>query len=112
MIGTIEQLKVLMDDESFVREIAQMEDNEEVRKAFEDHGIGFTSEEINEIVEKLYGDDAELSENSLEDVSGGFVITTTTLAVVGCFSAGVSLFAGVMSEVNNSRKEAGKKPIW
>ena len=112
MTGTLEQLKVLLDDKDFVSEIASMEDNVQVQKAFEEKGIGFSTEEINQIVEKLYGDNSELNEDALEEVSGGIVITTTTLAVVGCVTAGVSLFAGVMSEVNKNRKSAGKKPIW
>ena len=112
MTGTIEHLKELMDNEIFVQKIAKMESNEEVQKAFSEQGIDFTMEEINQVVEQLYGDDSELNEDKLEEVSGGIVITTTTLTVVGCVAAGVSLFAGVMSEVNNNRKEKGKKPIW
>jgi len=101
-----------MNDESFVNEVAKMEDNVEIQKAFEARGIGFTMDEINGIVDKLYGDPAELSDEALEDVSGGFVITTGMLAVIGCATAGVSLFGGIMAEVNKSRKEKGKKTIW
>jgi hypothetical protein len=112
MTGTIEELKVLMDDEEFVNEIAKMDNNVEVQKAFEARGIGFTMDEIDCIVEKLYGEKSELSDESLEQVSGGFVITLTTLEVIGCVSAGVGLFAGVMEQVNKNRKAKGKKAIW
>ncbi len=112
MTGTIEQLQELMNDESFAKEIAKLETNEEVQKAFEAHGIGFTMDEIKDITEKLYGDETELSEESLENVSGGFVITSTMLAIIGVATAGVSLTAGVLAEVNKNRKAQGKKTIW
>ncbi len=112
MTGTIEQLKDLMNDEVFVQKISKMENNEEVQKAFSERGIDFTMEEINQIVEMVYENNTELGEDKLEEVSGGFAITTTTLAVVGCITAGISLLGGVMSEVNKGRKEKGKKPIW
>lgn len=112
MAANMDQFKALLDDEVFVRKLAQLETNEEVQKAFAEKGVDFTMEEIDQIVEKLYGDSAELDEDKLEDVSGGFVITTTTLTAIGCIAAGVSLLGGVMAEVNNSRKAKGKKPIW
>lgn len=112
MTGTMDQLKAVLEDESFVREISKMENNEEVQQAFKARGIEFSLEEIDQIAEKLYGDATELEDENLENVSGGFVITATMVGAVACVAAGVGLFAGIMTEVNNNRKAAGKKPIW
>ena len=62
-------------------------------------------------IQKLYDKmldrkNGELSEDDLKDVSGG------VLAEIAIVASGVALFAGIMTEVNNSRKAAGKKPIW
>lgn len=112
MTGTMEQFEALVNDELFVEKLTKLETNEEVQKAFAERGIGFTMEEIDQIVEKLYGDKSELNEDSLENVSGGVVITATTVAAVSCIAAGVALLGNAMAVYNDNRKAKGKKPIW
>lgn len=106
MDSRVETVKALMEEPAFVESIAKMEDNTEVQKAFADRGVDFTLAEIDAIAEMVYSGAGVLSEEELENVSGG------VLAEIAIVASGVALFANVMTEVNNNRKANGKKPIW
>ena len=107
MAVNTEKLKAVLEDKAFVDAISKMESNVEVQKAFAERGIDFTVEEVDLIAEQLYGDDKELNDTQLENVSGGIALETITVIV-----SGIALAANVMSEVNKNRRAAGKKPIW
>ena len=102
-----EKLKSVLEDKAFVEALSKMESNVEVQKAFAERGINFTVEEIDFIAEHLYGGEEGLDDAQLENVSGGIALETITVIV-----GGIALFGNVMTEVNNSRRARGKKPIW
>lgn len=106
MESRVEILKKVMGDSEFVETIVAMEDPADVQKAFADKGVDFTIDEINMIARQAFGGDDELDENELEDVAGGILAEITIVCGV------IALGANVMTEVNKSRKEQGKKTIW
>lgn len=107
MTNNIELVKTVMADHDFVEKIAAMEDPAEVQTAFAAKGIDFTIEQINQIAEMVMNRNGdELSEAEMEAVSGGILAEITIVA------SGIGLFAGVMTEINNSRKAKGKSTIW
>ena len=72
------KIAALLEDEKFVSKIAGCGSIEEVRDAFGAAGCDITAEQAKGFVEsldKLCGEQAdELSEENLEDVSGGFLM--------------------------------------
>ncbi|MBQ9480084.1 MAG: hypothetical protein IJU71_11100, partial [Selenomonadaceae bacterium] len=76
-----EKITALMQDEAFVKELVGQEDVEDVRKLFASKGVELTVEQIDEIrkgVAARVGDgDEELSDDQLENVSGGFADAIT-----------------------------------
>ena len=104
-----EKLTALMENKVFVAKIAAMEEPEDVQKAFAEEGVDFTLEEINFIAEQIMaGNSEELNEMQLDAVSGGVDPVSATIVVFGLIKIG----ADIMTEVNKSRKEKGKKTIW
>ena len=102
-----EKVQALMNDSKFVKMISSLENAEDVQKAFAKEGVEFSLEDISQIAElAAQTSDDELTEGQMNSVSGGI------LAEIAIVASGVSLLAGVMSEVNKSRKAAGKKTIW
>lgn len=88
------KLKSLMADEAFVNKLLEMETPEEVCAAFEKEGLTVTEEEINQVKEKLANADENgelLGEDDLEEVAGGFILTTTLLygAAYGLMGIGI-----------------------
>lgn len=70
----------LMENKEFVHEMMSQETPEDVQKIFADNGVDMTIDEVNEIGRALANAENgalsnELSEEALEDVSGGVVIT-------------------------------------
>ncbi len=107
MSKNIETLNALMADKAFVEKIANLEEPEDVQAAFAEKGVDFSIEEINTIAEMVMNNGSEeLGEGDMEAVTGGI------LAEIAIVASGISLFAGIMTEVNNSRKAKGKKGIW
>lgn len=77
-----EKIKALLSDEKFVAGILELETPEDVCKAFADEGVTVTTEEIIQVKEQLASigeNNDELSEDQLEDVSGGYFVTTLIL---------------------------------
>lgn len=106
MQSATEKIIELAKDQTFVDKLLTMEDNSEVQKAFSENGVELTVEEIDKMAEMAFGEQRELDESELENVSGGF------LAEAAIVCSGIALFANAMAEYNNSRKAKGKKPIW
>jgi len=81
-------------DEAFVKGLFAMETPEEVQKAMSGKGIELTVEQIvkiKELIIKRLDTGRELSEEELEDVTGGGIL------VLGLALAAVSLTAGLLA---------------
>lgn len=106
MNASIEYIKSIMEDREFVEMIVAMEDPAEVQKAFASKGIDFSIEEINQIAQIAFNSNLELSEDEMDNVTGG------VLAEIAIVASGIALFANCMAEYNKSRKANGKSTIW
>ena len=96
----MEKLQSVMQDKQYVEELMALETIDEIKDKFASVGIEFTTEEVEEIVEEVLANldnkDNELSENALENVTGGSVIVgmaiflafTATGVAIGWKSAG------------------------
>lgn len=105
----MENVRAAMADKEFVEKIVKMEEPEDVQAAFAEKGVEFTLEEISAMAEKIMqGNFEEMTEEQLDDVTGGVDPVTCVCAVIGV----LTLAANVMTEVNNNRKAQGKKTIW
>ncbi len=99
-----ERIKEVFSDEAFVKELLSKETPEEVQDMLVDKDIDMTIEEIVKlgeiIAQKLKnaenGEDFELSEDDLEDVAGGVVISVSALAVMtAAFVFGSIVYGGI-----------------
>ena len=81
------KIEELVKNEEFVKKIAQVETDEEVRKLFKEEEIDLTDEELNEFVNgwnaKIEDGDNELTEDSLSAVSGGSVLAGLAIMAGG-----------------------------
>lgn len=80
----MEKVQALMQDEQFKAKLAAAEDLDAMAALFCDEGIQVTGADLEAAMEQQ---DGELSEESLENVAGGFAIS-------GLIAAGVILFVG------------------
>ncbi len=87
-----EQLKELFSDEAFVASILEMENAEDVQKALADKGLELSLEEIATIKSTLSNEEAELSEDELENVAGGAIITSI---ICGLIIGGAAIAGGI-----------------
>lgn len=98
-----EELEKLLQNKELVEELLAKQEPHEAQKFFEDHGIVFTMDEVRSmgetlgmIARKAADHGGELSEEELDEVSGGFVISTgailTILALVGPTAAMSAVF--------------------
>ena len=73
-----EKIAVLLEDEAFVARIAECDSLEGIREAFQDAGCDITLEQakgfVGSLDKLLEGGADELSEESLENVSGGILL--------------------------------------
>lgn len=84
---TQEKIQEVFSDEKFVESLLQMEEPEMVQNALKEKGIELTVEELEQIRERLEnGAEGELSEDDLDQVSGGIAITTIVGAIAGIIS--------------------------
>jgi len=86
-----QKIKEIFADEAFVSSILEMETPEEVQKALADKGLDLSVDEINTIKESLSAEEGELSDEQLEDVSGGSI----TAVICGLIIGGAALAGGV-----------------
>jgi lactobin A/cerein 7B family class IIb bacteriocin len=86
-----ERIKEVFSDEAFVKELLSKETPEEVQAMLEDKDIEVSIAEIvklRELLEKKAEDpNAELSDEDLEDVSGGCLGVAVIASFVVCFGA-------------------------
>ena len=103
-----ERIKELFADESFVKQLLEQEEPEAVQALLLERDVDFSIEQIVQIrdmVEKhLKGEINidELSDEDLEEISGGFFISAgaalviSTLLLVGSTAVGIGLGAGAV----------------
>lgn len=89
------KLEAVLKDKQFAQHLLTLEAPEDVKKAFGGKGIHFTLEEVKEIGAALSEQasslkDGELSQENLEAVSGGFVITGITAIGIAKLLIGVA----------------------
>ena len=86
-----ERIKEVFSDEAFVKELFSKETPEEVQAMLEDKDIELSIDEIVKLKEllekKVENPDAELSDEDLEDVSGGCLGVAVIASFVVCFGA-------------------------
>ena len=82
-------LKEVLSDKNYVEELLSLDSAEAVRDSLSAKGIELSCEEISKIQETLLNNtDGELSEDALEDVSGGSIllaigIISTAITAIG-----------------------------
>lgn len=85
-------LEKALEDEIFVEKIANIESEAALKELFASKGIDMTVEETTvfckSVRNALEDNDEEFTEESLEDVSGGFGIVSGLLYVGGMYVAG------------------------
>lgn len=75
-------LSTLMDNKEFILTMLSQETPEDVQKLFHENGVDFSLEEVNELgreLERLATTGDELTEDALDSVSGGVVVTAATI---------------------------------
>lgn len=88
--ATFNRMKILFEDEGFISKFSEIEDYSELKKLFIDNGVEISDEDLIKILESTLisienKNSAELSEEQMDDVSGGFV----EWIVLGGFAAAV-----------------------
>ena len=95
-------LKELFSDEAFVASILELETAEDVQAALKKKGVELSLDEITAIQKALVNSSeeasAELSDDDLENVSGGSVT-----AIIGAAVAGVIALGSAVHEWTNRR---------
>ena len=88
----MDKMKEIFADEAFVKSLFELESAGEVQAALKEKGVELTEEQILGIRDLLGKvESGELSEELLEQVSGGSVLGTIGLALIG--AACVAAFA-------------------
>ncbi len=99
----IAKVKEIFADKDFVAKVMEMETAEEVQAAVKAQGVELTLEEIEatkaELANQLENPDSdEISDEQLENVAGGFAVTTIVCAAIigaGAIGGIASLAKGV-----------------
>ena len=92
----ITKIKDLLESESFGNEIKDLESAEAFQQAFSKHGVDLTLEEVDSVlVQAAISNGAEISEEALEQVSGGSILVGALLIAGGlALSYGAGWAAG------------------
>ena len=99
------KLEELFKSEEFKKEVANLKTAEELRAAFAKHGVEMTEEEVVNLCGQIAkqvseGENGELTEESLENVSGGIAPWLIGLGVV-CIG---SVALGIWNGYNDAKK--------
>lgn len=99
-----EKIQEVFSDKEFVEKLLAMETAEEVQAAVKEKGLELTLEEIEatkkSIINSLEKNDSdEVSDDQLEQVAGGFAITTA-LAIAGVITGAASGGAALGTAIN------------
>ena len=92
----MDRVKALMEDDSFDKEIENLETAEELQKALEARGVEITVQEVEEICVGITSKKGtELGEDDLDNVSGGGILLGCALIAAGwAVSYGAGYVAG------------------
>ena len=85
----IEKLDQLSENQDFADALNNANDTEDIIRILAGYNITATSDDLNDILSSIKASD-ELSEDSLEDVSGGLIITTSAVAAAAA-ALGISV---------------------
>lgn len=89
----IAKIQEVLADKDFIAKVMEMENPEEVQKAFQAKGIELTLEEIEDAKKEIgnrleNADSEEISDEQLEQVAGGVIGTAVTIATAVVGAAG------------------------
>ena len=94
-----EKFEKLMQDEAFAEKLLSLDEDTEIQALLSENGVEFTLEQIAAIkkgvIAQLNGEDAELSDEDLEDVAGGIAVGAAITIAVGVVKGLVILGNGV-----------------
>ncbi len=92
-------------DPGFAESLFNLENGQEVQSFLKEQGLEFTLEEIdafkNALIKNTQKD--ELSDEDLEEVAGGFVLTTGMIATTASIIGGTATGAGFIHTITRSR---------
>ena len=97
-----EKIKEVFSDKDFVESLLELETAEEVQSAISKKGIDLSISDIEVLRAQLVNNGEELSEEDLENVAGGFVISATLVAIGSCCGALFSV-GSLVNNVTNRR---------
>jgi hypothetical protein len=101
-----QEIRDIFSDEAYVSSLLALDTAEEVQASLTEKGLVLSTEEITtllESIQKYAESDGELSEDSLETVTGGF-LTGILVAMVLTLIIGSGLTAGAAAVVRSRRR--------
>lgn len=98
-----EKVEQLMQDEQFKAKLSNIEDLDEMAALFQNEGIQVTGADLEAALENQSTSE-ELSEESLENVAGGF---PAAFAIAGIIIVGVGLAQGIWDGAKKRLKKCG-----
>jgi len=109
------KIEELVKNESFIKELLSMESNEAVIALFKNNGVDITNEEVEELakgLDQMLNSEANLSEEELQNISGGVI--GTSFVVGWALKAAAVLIAGkaIQEGTDYVSCEATGKPFW
>ncbi len=98
-----EKVEQLMQDEQFKAKLSNIEDLDEMAALFQNEGIQVTGADLEAALENQSTSE-ELSEESLENVAGGFA---TGLLIAGIIIGGIGILQGYVDGLKKRLKKCG-----
>ena len=124
MAANMDNLKKVVEDEALMKDLLATEDVAEVQKKLEAHDVSMSTSELETIadalgkvargeatVEELTAGSEELSDDDLENVSGGFAISAT-LGLILAGAGAVAGFVGGAQMMSNLEDRIGLTRRW
>lgn len=105
-----QKLAELFESEQFKEEASKIQTAEELQALFAEHGVDLTMDEVINLCAAIAAQmgEAELSEEDLENVAGGFGIVTVGLICLGVACIG-GLAVGIYNGYRDAKSAAKKK---
>jgi len=108
----LDKVRAVDGDKEFVDYLIKLDTPEDIQNAFKEKGVDLSLDEVEELVVEMVdaaGKYGELSEEDLDSVSGGFVITSTVAGMaifLGLTAIGVGIgWKAAAGKCNNRRKK-------
>lgn len=107
-MGLREDVKKLLEDTEFVKEVINTQDAKEAIKVFESRGVTITLDELSAVYDLIdkalsLGENGKLNETELENVSGGSLTVAALCAVAALGGGDLLLRAG--RRINNKKAD-------